>query len=85
MAFFYGYFCLAKKELNNSAFSLKFVTNYFREKLIVYMAFLLSLWKDFSTDQYVLGLAVGSINFLDKREYLSLDASMETPSKFLRD
>ena len=39
MAFFYGYFCLAKKELNNPAFSLKFVTNCFREKLIVYMAF----------------------------------------------
>ena len=44
--------------------------------------FLLS-WKDFSTDQYVLELVDSSINFLDKREqYLSLDASMETPSKF---
>ena len=44
--------------------------------------YFLLLWKDFSTDQYVLGLVDGSINFMDKQEYLSLDASMETPSKF---
>ena len=42
----------------------------------------LLLWKDFSTDQYALGIVDGSINFLDKREYyLSKGASMDTPSK----
>ena len=39
--------------------------------------YFLLLWKDFSTDQYVLRLVDGSINFLDKQEYLSLDTSME--------
>ena len=30
--------------------------------------YFLLLWKDFSTDQYVLRLVDGSINFLDKQE-----------------
>ena len=32
------------------------------------IGYFLFLWKDFSTDQYVLGLVDGFINFLDKRE-----------------
>ena len=59
---------LAKKELNNSAFSLKLVTNLFSWKIGGIQGIFLLLWKDFSTDQYVLGLVDGSINFLDKRE-----------------
>ena len=77
--------CLAKKEWNNLVFSLKFVANLFSWKIGGIQGIFLLLWKDFSTDQYVLGLVDGSINFMDKREYLSLDASMETPSKFWRD
>ena len=54
---------------------------YFREKLVEYRVFL-SLWNDFSTEQYVLGLVDGCISFFDKGEkYLCLNASMETPSK----
>ena len=59
---------LAKKELNNLAFSLKFVTNLLSLKIGGIQGIFLLLWEDFSTDQYVLGLADGSINFMDKRE-----------------
>ena len=58
----------AKKELSNSAFSLKFATNLFSRKVGGIRGIFLLLWKDFSTDQYVLGLVDGSINFLDKQE-----------------
>ena len=74
--------CLAKKELNNLAFSLKLVANLFSSKIGGIQGIFLLLWKDFSTDQYLLGLVDGYINFLDKREYLCLDVSMETPNKF---
>ena len=60
--------CLAKKELNNSAFSLKFVTNLSLWKTGGIQGIFLLLWKDFSTDQYVLGLVDGFINFMDKQE-----------------
>ena len=43
----------------------------------------LLLWKDFSPDQYVLRLVDEFVNFFDKKkQYLCLDGSMETPSKF---
>ena len=58
--------CLAKKELNNSAFSLKFVTNLLKNWCNT--GYFLLLRKDFSTDQYVLGLVDASINFMDKLE-----------------
>ena len=60
--------CLGKKELNNSAFSLKFVTNLFSWKIGGIQGIFLLLRKDFSTDHYVLGLVDGSIKFFDKRE-----------------
>ena len=55
--------CLAKTVLNNSAFCHKsiFVKNRWNTR------YFLLLWKDFSADQYVLGLVDGSINFFDKR------------------
>ena len=43
-------------------------------------------WKEFSTDQYILGRVNSFINFFDKRKkYLCLDASIEAPRKFWRD
>ena len=60
--------CLAKKELNSSAFSLKFVTKLFSRRIGGIQGIFLLLWKDFSTDQYVLGLVDGSVGFSDKRE-----------------
>ena len=83
----YDWTLLSKKRIKQVGFFFEicnrsiFVKNWWNTRY-----FFLLLWKDFSTDQYVLGLVDGSINFLDKREYyLSLDASMETPSKFWRD
>ena len=78
-------FLLSKKRIKQLGFFSEICNKLFSWKIDRIHGIFLSLWKDFSTDQYVLGLAVGSINFLDKREYLSLDASMETPSKFWRD
>ena len=40
------------------------------------------LWEDFSTNQYIWGFVDGSISLYDKREYLCLDSSMETPGRF---
>ena len=46
--------CLAKKELNNLGFSLKFVTNLFSWKIDGIQGIFSLLWKGFfSTDQYV--------------------------------
>ena len=53
---------LAKKELNNSAFSLKLVTNLFSRK-IGRMHNFYYYGKNFSTDQYVSVLVDGSIHF----------------------
>ena len=50
------------------AFSLKFVTNLFLRKIGGIQVIFLLLWKDFSTDEYFLGLVDDSINFLHRRE-----------------
>ena len=55
--------CLAKKELNNSAFSLKLIINLFSQKNWWNTGYFIFLWKEFSTDQYVLGLVDGSTEF----------------------
>ena len=60
--------CFAKKELNNSAFSLKSVTSLFSLKISGIQGIFLLPWKDFRIDYYVLGLVDGSINFFGKRQ-----------------
>ena len=76
-------YCLAKKKKkeNNLAFSLKLATNLFSWKTGGIQGIFLLLWKDLVLTNMLWDSWMDELILFNKREYLCLDASTETPSR----